>query len=300
MYKGFSSSTRDCAISRTPGQHILFEQQLSDFKVRHPHLPVVVIFAPTNPTKVIADMARQLVLLSELFGRQMVFVAIGINDKEADEDASQMLETTAALHEAHVMHRVQHTSNLEGWTRQALLGYMNDFEAAIVLRGVICATDLARLFMHSIDNRADVTCSVDVSFSPHHLIASNPFNLDGSSGKNIPTETLLRSRSFIQARCCDSSAKVVSFRALRPGLFPRCSEEGACSEDISGNVDCDPRYGECNSPARIMISPSVKSSRDPDDFRSAIQLGFTDLQGFDYKEIEWKEIKARGKCAGSI
>jgi hypothetical protein len=38
-----------------------------------------------------------------------------------------------------------------------------------------------------------------------------------------------------------------------------------------------------------MILPSVKSSPDPDDFRSAVQLGFMDLQGFDYRPVVWEE-----------
>jgi hypothetical protein len=278
---------------------MMFQQQINDFKARRPHLPVIILFSPSNSPKVIADMTSQLILFAELFGTQMVFVAFGLHDGDNGAIASQMLETSAALHDAKVLHRVQYTSNLESWTRQALLGYMNDFESAIVLRGVICATDLARLLMHSIDNGADITCSVDVAFSPHHLVASNPFNLDRILGEIIPTETIFRSRRFIQTGCCDGSAKVVSFRALRPGLFPRC-QNGRCSEEIPSDIDCGSRSGECFSSAKIMISPSVKSSTDPDDFRSAIQLGFTDLQGFDYRDIEWKENKEWEACAGSI
>src|SRR5579859_4099538 len=144
----------------------MFEQQINDFKTRRPNTPLIIIFSAPNSSKVISDMTSQLVLFSELFGNKMVFVAFGIDAREEDTIASQMLETSAALREAKVVYRVQYTSELQAWTRQALLGYMNDFEAAIVLRGVICATDLARLVMHSIDNGADIACSVDVTFSP--------------------------------------------------------------------------------------------------------------------------------------
>lgn len=278
----------------------MFEQQISDFKLRRPNLPLIIIFSAPNSSKVISDMTDQLVLFSELFENKIVFVAFGIDDREEDAIASQMLEASAALHEAKVFHRVQYTSDVQAWTRQALLSYMNDFEAAIVLRGVICATDLARLLMHSIDNGADIACSVDVTFSPHHLIASNPFNLARASGKLISTETILRSRRFIQTGCCDGSAKVVSFRAIRPGFFGPCTKELISPDGSTSDGEHGSGSGERSSLAKIMISPSVKSSADPDDFRSAIQLGFTDLRGFDYKAIDWEENKVWESCAGSI
>ena len=292
-----SPSTRDCAISRTPGQRMMFEQQLNNFKNSHPRLPILIIFAASNKSrKVIADMTNEIVQFAKLFGNQMVFVAFGTDESEESSIADQLLQTSAVLREANVLHRVQHTKNLERWTRIALRGYLNDFEAAVILRGVICATDLTRLVMQTIENGAGIACAVDVTFTGHHLIASNSFNLDRITGNVIPTERLLRSRSLLQTGCCDGSVKVVTYRALRPSLSQRCRNARWCSEGGTSDSDC----GDCLSSAKVMISPSVKSSSDPDDFRSAMQLGFTNLQGFDYSTVNWEDSEEWETCAGSI
>jgi hypothetical protein len=275
----------------------MFEQQLSDFKHSHPRLPILIIFAASNKSrKVIADMTNEIVQFAELLGNQLVFVAFGIDESEEDSVADQLLETSAVLREANVLHRVQYTKNLERWTRIALRGYMNDFEAAVILRGIICATDLTRLIMHTIENGAGITCAVDVTFTAHHLMASNPFNLDRISGMVIPTERLLQSRRLLQTGCCDGPVKVVTYRALRPSRSIRCRKGRWCSEDSASDPEC----GDCISSAKVMISPSVKSATDPDDFRSAMQLGFTDWQGFDYSTVEWEDSEEWEACAGSI
>lgn len=275
----------------------MFEQQLNNFKYSHPQLPILIIFAASNKSrKVIADMTNQIVQFAELFRNQMVFVAFGTDESEESSIADQLLETSVVLRQAKVLHRVQYTKNLERWTRFALRGYRGDFEAAVILRGVVCAADLARLVMHTIENGAGIACAVDVTFTGHHLITSNSFNVDRISGNVIPTEHLLRSRSFLQTGCCDGSVKVVTYRALRPGLSHRCRNGRWCSEDGASDSDC----GGCLSSAKVMISPSVKSSSDPDDFRSAIQLGFTDLQEFDYSTIKWEDSEEWETCAGSI
>jgi hypothetical protein len=226
-----------------------------------------------------------------MFGHGKVLVSIGVGE---DEDLySQVTATSKALHDSRIMHRVQHIDDPDIWMQRTLLGYMADFEAAVILRGVICSTDLVRLIIHSVENGADMTCALDLSFSSSHLVISNPSILDYTSGSPVPSEDLLRSRQFIQVGCCDGAVKVVSFRSFhRCGLLHSlCQRAKICPEENSSAGVCNHLHEECGSSAKIMISPSVKSSSDPDDFRSAIQLGFTDLQGYDYRSLAWKENK---------
>jgi hypothetical protein len=288
-----SSSTRDCAISRTPGQHMVFEQTLIDFKRRYPSVPILIIIPISSSAQVIADMTSQLIQFSNMFGHGKVLIFIGVGESEDEDLYSQVTATSKALHDSRVMHRVQHIDDPDIWTQRTLLGYMTNFEAAVILRGVICATDLVRLVIHSIENGADMTCALDLSFSSNHLIISNPSNLNYTSGAPVPSEDLLRSRQFVQVGCCDGAVKVLSFRAFRRGgLFHSlCQRAKICPDENSLAGVCNHLHEECGSSAKIMISPSIKSSSDPDDFRSAIQLGFTDLQGYDYRSLAWKRNK---------
>jgi hypothetical protein len=288
-----SSSTRDCGISRTPGQHLMFEQALIDFKRRHRSVPILIIIPVSGSVQVIADMTGQLIQFSNIFGHGKVLISIGVGVGEDEDLYSQLRATSKAFHDSSVMHRVQRMDNPDIWTQRTLLGYMTDFEAAVVLRGVTCAIDLVRLVIHSIENGADMTCALDLSFSSRHLIISNPNNLDYISRTPVPSEDLLRSRQFVQVACCDGAVKFLSFKSFRRGglLHSLCRCAKVRPEEKSSAGVCDHLHEECRSSAKVMISPSVKSSSDPDDFRSAIQLGFTDLQGYDYRSLVWKVNK---------
>ena len=271
---------------------MIFEQTLIDFKRRHRSVPILIIIPVSSSAQVIADMTGQLIEFSNLFGHGKVLISIGVGVGEDEDLYSQVTATSKALHDSSVMHRVQHMDDdPDIWTQRTLLGYMTDFEAAVVLRGVTCATDLVRLVIHSIENDADLTCALDLSFSSNHLIISNPNNLDYTSRTPVPSEDLLHSRQFVQVGCCDGAVKVVSFKSFRRGglLHSLCQRTKVCPEEKSSVGVCNHLHEECGSSAKIMISPSVKSSWDPDDFRSAIQLGFTDLQGYDYRSLAWKE-----------
>jgi len=165
---------------------------------------------------------------------------------------------------------------------------MSDFEVAVVLRGVICAADLVRLVIHAIENNADMACSVDITFSPRHRVNTSPGNTNLATGAPIPTEDLIRAQQFVQAQCCDGSVKVIRFRGAYAQGFSGepCRQRRIRSAEFASSEDTTEKQ---QSQARIMISPSVKSSPDADDFRSAMQLGFMDLQGFDYRPVLWED-----------
>ena len=165
-----------------------------------------------------------------------------------------------------------------------------DFDIAVVLRGVICSTDLARLVMHSVKNSADLTCSFDISFGFDDHIISSPNNLELIDQMPIPVDSLLRSRRLLQTACCDGAASVLSMNSLRRSGLVRenCGEGQSCEERNTRTNLCDYIQHDCKRSAKVMISPSVKSSRDPDDFRSALQLGFMDLRGHDYSPLAWE------------
>jgi hypothetical protein len=285
-----SSSTRDCLISRTPGQHILFEQIVSDFKRSHPGTSILVIFPVANSEHVITDMTDQLIQLAKIFGNRGLFVSFGIGASHKDDTYFRFSELSEALDAAHISHRVQFTTDLETWTHRTLLGHMVDFEVAIVLQGVICAADLARLVIHSLDNNADMACGVGIRFSPHHLVASSRGNLAYDLGSPIPIESLLYSRRFIQTRCCDGPVKVYRLAAFgRGGLLHFLSERNElCPNEDASAAMCSYLNRNPEIAAKIMISPSVKSSSDPEDFRSALQLGYMGLQSYDYRPLEWE------------
>jgi hypothetical protein len=269
----------------------MFEQHLLDFKHHYQSVPIIVIVPVSSSAQVIADMTSQLIQFSHLLGEGEVFISFGVSESEDDDLYAQVTATGKALRDSHISHRIQHVNNPEIWTQQTVLGFISDFEVAVVLRGVICATDLVRLVIHSIENGADMTCALDLSFSTHHFIASNPNNLDYVSGAALAAENLLSSRQFMQVGCCDGAVKVLSFKSFRrDGLLHSLHQRAKIypEESLSTGI-CNLLHEECGSSARIMISPSVKSSSDPDDFRSAIQLGFMDLQGYDYESLAWKE-----------
>lgn len=270
---------------------MMFEQLLSDFRHRFRSGPILVIVPVTSSAQVIADMTSQLIQFTHLLGENRIFISFGVGESEDGHLFSQVTATATALRESHISHRIQHIDNPEIWTQRTLLGHMGDFEVAVILRGVICATDLVRLIIHSIENGADMTCALDVSFSPRHLVTSNPKNLDFVSGAVLPAENLLRSRQFVQVGCCDGPVKVMSLKTFQRGglLYSLCQRAKMCPEETSSTGVCNHLHEECGSSAKIMISPSVKSSSDPDDFRSAIQLGFMDLQGYDYESLAWKK-----------
>jgi hypothetical protein len=283
------SSTRDCLISRTPGQRLLFEQMISDFKSSHPGATILVVFPAANSEHGIADMTDQLIELSQIFSHRGLFVSFGIGKSQKDDTYSRFAEVSEALDAARVFHRVQFTTDLETWTHRTLLGHMVDFEIAVVLRGVICASDLARLIVHTVENDADMACAVDLQFSPHHLVTSGSGNLDYVSGSPMSINTLLYSRRFIQARCCDGPVKVYPMSAFgRARLLHFLAQRGElCPNEDPSAAMCSYLHEKSQHPGRIMISPSVKASYDPEDFRSAIQLGFMGLQGYDYRSLEW-------------
>ena len=274
-----SSSTRDCFISRPPGQSILFEQQLLDFKRHRPGgIPILIIIPVSNSAKFLADMTSQLLHFTEMFGHSRVVISFGIGESE-DDTYNQIYQTTDALRSAKIIYRVQFPDDLDEWTGRALVGYMHDFKIAVILRGVICAIDLVRLVIQTVENNADLACSLEVKFDSEHRVHTTSGMLDLANGAALSTEDLLRTSTFIQSRSCQSSVQVLSFKALQSG--------NACIlQNILSNYTLSDNA--CRSSPKIMISPSTKSSLDPEDFRSAIQLGFMDLQGYDYRRLEWE------------
>ena len=275
-----SSSTRDCFISRPLGQSVLFEQQFLDFKKHYlGGIPILVIIPVSNSAKVLADMTSQLLHFTEMFGRSRVVISFGIGESQ-DDTYSQVYETTDALRSAKIINRLQFPDDLDEWTRRALVGYMYDFKIAVILRGVICATDLVRLVIQTLENNADLACSLEVKFDSEHRIRTTSGTLNLANGAPISTEDLLYASTFIQSRSCESSVQVLSFKALQSG-------NTCIFESILSNYTLSDKA--CRSSPKIMISPSTKSSLDPEDFRSAIRLGFMDLQGYDYSRLEWQE-----------
>jgi hypothetical protein len=270
---------------------MMFESLLLDFKHRYRTVPIIVIVPVSDSAQVIADMTSQLIQFSHFLGETKIFISFGVSESEDTDIYSQVSAAAKALHNSHISHRIQHVDDPEIWTQRTILGYVADFEVAVVLRGVICATDLVRLVIHSIENGADMTCALDLSFSPRQFITSNPKNLDYASGASLPAEELLRSKQFVQVGCCDGAVKIFSFKTFRRGglLHSLCQRAKICPEEDLSTAVCNHLHEACGSSPKIMISPSVKASSDPDDFRSAIQLGFMDLQGYDYQSLVWKE-----------
>ena len=273
----------------------MFEQSLTDFKRQHPSLPILILLPVADSSGAIFDMTSQLIQAARLLGESRVLLAYAMEDatkNNRDGVHKQSMETSRTLHSAKVLHRMQYTNGLDTWIDRALFGYMIDFDVAVIVRGVICASDLIRLIMQTINNSADLTCAVDISFDSDRRPVMNEGNIDISYNRPISSKTLLRtSRKFIQARCCDSSVKVIRLRSLRPaGPLPYdCPQILASQPQSTLARPVHPHPGEVYTP-KIMISPSVKASLNPDDFRSAMQLGYMDLQGYDYRAIEWKEI----------
>jgi hypothetical protein len=268
---------------------MLFEQTLLDFKRQRPgSTPILIVIPVSGPAAILADMTSQVIQFTKLFGHGRVLVSLGLAEDHEGDLKSQIKRTSEALFTAKILHNLRFTNDLDSWTHHTLEGYMSDFEVAVILRGVVCAADLVRLVIHTIENKADMTCSVDITFSPGHRVTTSSGNLGFTSGGPIPTQDLIRAQRFVQARCCDGSVKAIQFRGVYSHGFPAepCrsrsiqSEELASSENATENQQSQPR---------IMISPSVKSSPDPDDFRSAMQLGFMDLQGFDYRPMVWEQ-----------
>jgi hypothetical protein len=191
--------------------------------------------------------------------------AVDSRRKELD---SEIARATEVLYDAKILHRVQHPLNLDLWTKQMLLGYRQDFKLAIVLRGVVCSIDLARLVMQIVENDADVACGVDINFGLRRNILTPQNNINLTSGKPVSASDLLRGSNLLQARDCDASVMALSF-------------------GVGYNIRQFGRNGESDSGRRVMISPSVKSSSDPEDFRRAMQLGLMDLHGYNDNPIAW-------------
>lgn len=261
-----SSSTRDCFTSRPPQQRILFEERLLDFRKHYPRgIPIVVVIPLSNSAKILADMTSQLLYFAEMLGHSRVLFSFGIGESQ-DDTYYQIYQTTDALRSAKTINRVRFPDDLEDWTRRELVGFMNDFKIAVILRGVICAIDLVHLVIQTVENNADLACSLDVKFDSEHRVHTTSGILELANREPLSTEHLLLASSFIQSNRCESSVQVLSFKALQSG--------NACVlQNILSNYT-----NACHSSPRIMISPGTKSSSDPEDFRAAVQLGFLDLQ----------------------
>jgi hypothetical protein len=245
-----------------------FEQALADFNIRHPGgIPVLILMPLTASPRIITDMISELIRFAEMVGRARVVMSFAVDRGQKDLD-SEMAKATEALYDAKILHRVQHPPNLDLWTKQTLLGHRQDFKLAIVLRGVVCSIDLARLVMQTLENDADVACGVDINFGLRRDILTPPNNINLTSGKPVPATDLLRGSNLLQARDCDASVMALSF-----GVGYSLRQFGTNGESDSGR--------------RVMISPSVKSSSDPEDFRRAMQLGLMDLHGCNDNPIEW-------------
>lgn len=256
-------------------------------------MPILILIPIADSAKLVADMTSQLIQTVNYFGESRILVSFAVGGSK-DDTYSQVVETCQALHLSKILHRMQYTDDLESWTERALFGYMADFELAVVVRGVICANDLVRLIIQAVDNDADMACAVDVSFDKNHRILSNNANLDTSSETRISAQTLLHSTRPIQAGCCDGSVKVIRLRSIRPTrILPYECEEFIKVTSQSSIVRPKRLRPGNDRPLKIMISPSVKSSPDPDDFRTAMQLGFMDLQGYDHRPLVWEDNRRR-------
>ena len=263
-------STRDCVISRTPQQRMAFEQALNDFNYRHlGGIPVLILIPVTTCPRIITDMTAQLIQFAELVGRSRVVLSFGIDGGQTDVER-EISKATEALSDSKIIHRIQRPENLDGWTKRTLMGYRQDFKLAVVLRGVVCAIDLIRLVIEAIENDADVACGVDINFGFRGDIMTSSHNINLTSGRPVSTGDLLSASSLIQTRDCDSSVMALSF-------------------GVGHNLRQFGRNGGFDDGTRIMISPSVKSSSDPEDFRMAMELGLMDLDGYDDSRIEWQK-----------
>ena len=266
---------------------MLFEQALIDFKQLHPsNLPILIVVPVTGSSAVLADITTQLIHFSRIFGKSRVLISFGVDQRRSDDIYSQIHQTSEALLNSKILHNLRITKDLDEWTYSTLQGYIHDFEVAVVLRGIICANDLALLVINAFENDADLACSVDITFTPEHRATTSTGNIDIASGEPIPTEDLVRAKRFIQTQCCDGSVKVISFRrAVAPRLFGESCRSIRSDKFVPSEQTIEIQRSE----ARVMISPSVKSSPHPDDFRSAMQLGFMDTQGYDYRPLLWEE-----------
>ncbi len=274
-----SSSTRYCLIPRPPGQRILFEQQLMDFK-KHYHggIPILVVIPVSNSEKLLADTIKQLLHFAEIIGPVRIFFSFGIA-QSLDDTYYQIYEITDALRSIKIVNRVQFPVDLDGWTRRMLVEYMNDFKIAVILRGVICAIDLVHLVIQAVENNADLTCSLDIKFDSGHRISTTSSALDFTSGTPLSTKDLLHASTLIQSRSCESSVQVLSFISLHL--------ENACIlQNILSNYTSDKA---CHMSPKIMISPSIKSSADLEDFHLAIQLRIMNFQEYNDDKLKWKE-----------
>lgn len=223
-------------------------------------------------------MTSQLIQFTEMFGRGRILLRFGIDDSWKDDTYSEISQTIEVLRSSKIITRLQFPKDLDDWTQRMLLASMDDFRVAVVLRGIVCAIDLARLIIHTIENDADLACGVDLQFDRNYRIPRHSASLDLRDNTPIPTEDILRASTYIQVRNCDASVKVLSFKAMR-STYP-CYLQHL----VSGHI-IPPK--SCQSSAKVMISPSVKTSPNPEDFRTAIQLGFMDMQGFDYHPLDW-------------
>ena len=263
-------STRDCVISRTPQQRMAFEQALNDFNYRHlGGIPVLILIPVTTCPRIITDMTAQLIQFAELVGRSRVVLSFGIDGGQTDVER-EISKATEALSDSKIIHRIQRPENLDGWTKRTLMGYRQDFKLAVVLRGVVCAIDLIRLVIEAIENDADVACGVDINFGFRGDIMTSSHNINLTSGRPVSTGDLLSASSLIQTRDCDSSVMALSF-------------------GVGHNLRQFGTNGGFHGGSRIMISPSVKSSSDPEDFRMAMELGLMDLHGYDDNPIQWQK-----------
>lgn len=244
------------------------EKALNDFKQRHPGgIPVIILIPVAAHPRIITDMTAQLIQFADMVRRSHVVVSFGISGNETDIE-NEMSTATKALFDAKILHRVQHPKNLDIWTKQTLLGYRQDFKLAVVLRGVVCAIDLVRLVIQTIESDADVACGLDINFNLRRDIITSSDNINLTSGTPIPASELLSASRLIQTKDCDASVITLSFGV---GHDSRRFGKGEVLD--GGN--------------RIMISPGVKSSSDPEDFRRAMQLGLMDLHGYHDSSIEW-------------
>jgi len=251
-----------------------------DFRKHYPGgISILVVIPVSNSAKFLADMINQLLHFTEMIGHVRILFSFGIR-QSLDDTYYEIYQITDALHLVKIVNRVQFPDDLDDWTRRTLVEYMNDFKIAVILRGVICATDLVHLVIQAVENNADLTCSLDIKFDSGHRISTTSSALDFASRTPLSTEDLLHASTLIQSRSCESSVQVLSFSSLLSG--------NACIlQNILSNYTSSDKA--CRMSSKIMISPSTKSSPDLEDFRSAIELGFMDLQEYNYHKLKWKE-----------
>ena len=128
-------------------------------------LHILVALALNGSPNIVADIDDQVTQVADLFGRDNVFLSFGIGSSYEDGSGFRFLEISEVSLSANILHTIQFVHGVVEWTRKTLSEYMTDFKVAIILRGVICATDLVRLIIYALENGADMVSTTSASLN---------------------------------------------------------------------------------------------------------------------------------------